>query len=70
MTTVRPATAADAAVIAELLGQLGYPTSPQVVPERLAAIDAQGGIVLLGFSEEGRGIGLASGSRQATLHSQ
>jgi hypothetical protein len=38
----RPAGPADAARIAELLGQLGYPTTAETVTQRLARLDASG----------------------------
>jgi N-acetylglutamate synthase-like GNAT family acetyltransferase len=38
---VRAATAGDAAAIAALLGQLGYPTAPGAVRARLARLDAE-----------------------------
>jgi hypothetical protein len=38
----RPAGPADAARIAELLGQLGYPTTAETVTQRLARLDACG----------------------------
>jgi GNAT superfamily N-acetyltransferase len=66
--TVRPATHADAPAIAALLDQLGYPTSPEAIPTRLAALDAQGGIVFVALTEQACIVGLASGARHATLH--
>jgi len=36
--TIRPAVPADAPVISELLGQLGYPASASEIPQRLRAI--------------------------------
>lgn len=36
--TIRSAVPTDAAVLSELLDQLGYPTSPSEIPARLAAI--------------------------------
>ena len=68
MITVRPATPADAVVIAELLTQLGYPTTAAPIPARLAAIQGEGGIVLVAVSERDRVVGLGSGARHATLH--
>jgi N-acetylglutamate synthase-like GNAT family acetyltransferase len=38
---VRAATAGDAAAIATLLGQLGYPTAPATVRARLERLDAE-----------------------------
>jgi GNAT superfamily N-acetyltransferase len=39
---IRPAEPADAVVIAELLDQLGYPTAPAAVPERLRRLRSEG----------------------------
>jgi len=39
---IRPADAADAPVLADLLGQLGYPTLAAQVPDRVARIRADG----------------------------
>jgi GNAT superfamily N-acetyltransferase len=37
--TIRPATAADSAIIAVLLDQLGYPASADDIPQRLEALN-------------------------------
>jgi GNAT superfamily N-acetyltransferase len=66
--SVRPAIPADAPAIADLLGQLGYPTSAEAIPTRLAALDAQGGVVFVALTEHARVVGLASGARHAALH--
>jgi GNAT superfamily N-acetyltransferase len=44
---LRPATAADAAAIAPLLTELGYPTAAADVPARLERTVADGGAVLI-----------------------
>jgi GNAT superfamily N-acetyltransferase len=68
MTTARVATPQDAPAIADLLGQLGYPTSAESVPARLAALNAQGGVVIVAVAEQARVVGFASGARHATIH--
>ena len=68
MSIVRPAVAADAEAIALLLGQLGYPTAPEDIPARITSIEREQGIVLVAVNDDHRVIGLASGSRQTTLH--
>ncbi|HEY2067478.1 MAG TPA: GNAT family N-acetyltransferase [Gemmatimonadaceae bacterium] len=68
MTTARVATPEDAPALADLLGQLGYPTSAESLPTRVAALNAQGGVVFVAVAEEGRVVGLASGARHATIH--
>ena len=68
--TVRSATPADASAIADLLAQLGYPTSPETVPMRIADIEAQGGVVLVAVAEPERIVGLLSGTRHATIHEE
>lgn len=51
-TVIRTAVPADAAVLADLAGQLGYPTSPAEMLERLHGLAAHGrGEVLVAESE-------------------
>jgi GNAT superfamily N-acetyltransferase len=64
---VRRATHADAPAMALLLAQLGYPSSADMIPERLAAIEREGGVVFVASADD-RMVGLASASRHATLH--
>lgn len=66
--TVRLATNADAAPMAALLGQLGYPSSADVIPARLAAITGEGGTAFVATGTGDRVVGLASAARHATLH--
>lgn len=68
MTTVRAATSADASAVAQLLAELGYPTPPDVVPARIDAIEANGGIVLVAVDAANAVVGLASGAHIPTLH--
>ena len=53
--TIRAATAGDAPVLGELLGQLGYPSSPSEITARLAAIakfsDATALVATNGYGE-------------------
>ena len=58
---IRPASADDAAFIAELLGQLGYPTAPAAVPPRLERMAAHGGQqTLVAEMDDGRVVGMAT----------
>jgi GNAT superfamily N-acetyltransferase len=62
-TSVRPAGAADAEAVAELVGQLGYPTTAQEVIGRLASLrDVPSAIVLVAETD-----GLVSGLVTAHL---
>ena len=54
--------------MAGLLAQLGYPTTSVVVPIRLAAIEQERGTVLVAVDERDEVVGLATGTRFATLH--
>jgi GNAT superfamily N-acetyltransferase len=65
---IRRATAADAPAMAALLAQLGYPTTADVLPHRLAAIDREGGVAFVAIDDSQRIVGLVSGARLATLH--
>ncbi|MEO6688033.1 MAG: GNAT family N-acetyltransferase [Dokdonella sp.] len=55
MTTIRTARSYDAPAIAELCGELGYPTTRQQMVKRLAAIEGQvDGRVFVAEDPEGR----------------
>ena len=54
--------------MALLLAQLGYPSSADVIPNRLEAIEREGGIAFVASNADDRIFGLASASRHATLH--
>jgi GNAT superfamily N-acetyltransferase len=58
MVTIRDAGPADAGAIATLLGQLGYPTDPGVVPARLERLAIVGDRVVVAEAE-GEVAGLA-----------
>lgn len=55
--TIRPATIADADVIAALSGQLGYPSTPDDVRARFAALAAVPGWMVAVAVVEGRVVG-------------
>jgi GNAT superfamily N-acetyltransferase len=56
--TIRDARAADASAIALLLGQLGYPTGPSAVEERLERLRIVGDRIFVA-DVDGRAVGLA-----------
>jgi N-acetylglutamate synthase-like GNAT family acetyltransferase len=58
--TIREALDSDAVSIAELLGDLGYPTLAAAVPARLAAMRAEGGQWTLVAEEERQVVGMAT----------
>ena len=68
LVAIRSATAEDAAVVADLLSELGYETVAADVPARLTAIVAEGGAVLLATSADGTPVGLMHLGRHAALH--
>ena len=65
---VRNATRADAPAMAQLLGELGYPTDAEVMPARLSAVESAGGNTFLVVAADDRVVGLASVARLAALH--
>jgi hypothetical protein len=68
MIRVRTPTSADAAGMAQLLGELGYPTAPDALPARLTAIESGGGCAFLAVTADDRPIGLACVTTLASLH--
>jgi|SRR6185369_9891335 len=60
MEPVRPALAADASRIAELLGQLGYSTAPALVERKLAALGQSSTDAVLVAENENGIVGVAS----------
>ena len=66
--TIRRATADDAAVIADLLGQLGYPASAGEVVERLEKLAAHGHAVTFVADRDGRVLGVATGHVYPSIH--
>jgi len=67
--SVRPAVAADAEAIAELLGQLGYPTTAQEVVGRLAKLQDPQSSVAVVAETDGLVTGVATGHVIHTIHS-
>lgn len=68
-TRVRTATDADAAQIAPLLGELGYPAPAADVPQRLARVRAERGECLVAEDEAGALVALMTLARHDILHS-
>jgi GNAT superfamily N-acetyltransferase len=66
--TLRNATADDAHAIAELLTELGHPTSAADIPHRLAALLREGGAALLATEPAGTPLGMMSLTRLTPLH--
>ena len=66
---VRDATDDDAADIAALLGELGYPADPRDVPSRLRSVRSEGGAVVVVVDASGAVLGVMSLTRHAALHS-
>lgn len=67
--TIRAAAAVDAATIAQLLGQLGYPASTNEVKERLERLNAFRGTVALVKEVDGRVVGVVTGHLFPSIHS-
>ena len=65
---VRPAREDDASEVAELLGHLGYPASPEEIPARLARLRARGDAETLVAVADGRIVGLATVHARDVLH--
>lgn len=66
---VRPGRSSDAAAIAELLGQLGYPATSEEVIERLGPLRAFQGAIVLVAETDGRIVGVAAGHVFPSIHS-
>ncbi len=65
---IRPATPGDAATLADLTGQLGYPTTEVEMIERLRRVLASAGdAVLVAIDEAGRPIGWVHVGRELLL---
>ena len=65
---IRPAGPDDAAALAALLGQLGYPVDAAAIPARLRAIEAAGGAVFLATVDDGAAAGLVGVQGYPVLH--
>ncbi len=70
MTTiqVRPAVQSDAEPMARLLGELGYPTAPADVPERLERVNADGGAVYVAVDAANRIVGVTCLTSHFSIH--
>lgn len=64
---IRPAGGVDAAALSSLIGQLEYSAAPDEVAERLAAMQAEGRVVLVA-EVDGAVIGCLSTSVMRVLH--
>ena len=64
---IRSATSDDAEAMAGLLAELGYPTSAAALPDRVRAIEAEGGAVFVAVFD-GTPVGLASVASHPTIH--
>jgi GNAT superfamily N-acetyltransferase len=67
--TIRPAAAADASAIADLLDQLGYPTTVDEVEHRLQRLRVFGDAIAIVKEMDGRVVGLATGHSFPAIHS-
>ena len=66
--TVRAAQASDAAAVASLCAQLGYPTPPDVIPERLARMTHDDLVRVFVAECEGSVVGLATVHARITIN--
>ena len=65
---VRRAAPGDEARIAELLAELGYPSAPADIPQRLAAVERDDGVVFVAVDEHRGIVGVGSATSFATIH--
>lgn len=65
---IRAARAADAPALAQLVVHLGYPSTPEELPPRLAVVEGQGDTVLVAEDDAGRVIGFSALHVMHTLH--
>jgi len=65
---IRPARASDAPALAELVIHLGYPSTPEELPPRLAVVEGQGDAVLVAEDDAGKVIGFSALHVMHTLH--
>jgi GNAT superfamily N-acetyltransferase len=68
MVNIRPARPADAATIALLLGQLGYPATGGEVAVRLQQLDAHGHAVTYVADRDGQVLGVVTGHVYPSIH--
>ncbi len=65
---LRAATASDAPAIVALLTELGYSVERAAIPQRLSAIESEGGMVVVVVDAGGAALGLMSMARHSVLH--
>jgi GNAT superfamily N-acetyltransferase len=68
--TIRPPTAADSAAMASLLGELGYPAAPEVLPGRLARLAADPRAAVLLAERAGQTVGLITVHLRDGIHQE
>lgn len=66
--SIRPAVATDAAAMADLLTQLGYPATADEVVARLARLEETPGSTALVAEHDGRVVGLVTGHVFRSIH--
>lgn len=67
-SVVRSAHAKDAPAIADLLGQLGYPTTPREAEARLARLEEHGHAIAMVAEVQGLVVGLATAHVFPSIH--
>lgn len=65
---LRAAIASDAPAIVALLTELGYSVERAAIPQRLSAIESEGGMVVVVVDAGGAALGLMSMARHSVLH--
>ena len=65
---MRLARASDVEAIADLLGQLGYPTTPREAEARLARLEAHGHAIAMVAEVQGRVVGLVTAHVFPSIH--
>jgi GNAT superfamily N-acetyltransferase len=65
---IRVARAEDAPALARLVVHLGYPSTPEELPPRLAVVEGQGDAVLVAEDDAGKVIGFSALHLINTLH--
>ena len=67
--TIRPAVPADAPILSELLGQLGYPASVSEIPERLRALASfPSAAAFVAMNRYGEVVGLTTAHLFPSIH--
>ena len=67
--TIRPAVPTDAPVLSELLAQLGYPTAPSEIPQRLRALgEYPSAVAFVAANESGEVVGLVTAHLFPSIH--